>query len=90
MEYCLSNLCVYIHNNALGAGGGPYYADASIRLEVPVRFAGKIITNMSINLKVRAAYTEKFSKMLQISCNLLHFDRLLQSCVVGWGLTKEI
>ena len=59
-EYCLSNLCVYIHNNALGAGGGPYYADASIRLEVPVRFAGKIITNMSINLKVRAAYTEKF------------------------------
>lgn len=60
MEYCLSNLCVYIHNNALGAGGGPYYADASIRLEVPVRFAGKIITNMSINLKVRAAYTEKF------------------------------
>ncbi len=56
----MSNLCVYIHNNALGAGGGPYYADASIRLEVPVRFAGKIITNMSINLKVRAAYTEKF------------------------------
>ena len=60
MEYCLSNLCVYIHNNALGAGGGPYYADASIRLEVPVRFTGKIITNMSINLKGRAAYTEKF------------------------------
>lgn len=60
MEYRLSNLSVYIHNNALGAGGGPYYADASIRLEVPVRFAGKIITNMSINLKVRAAYTEKF------------------------------
>ena len=59
-EYRLSNLSVYIHNNALGAGGGSYYADASIRLEVPVRFAGKIITNMSINLKVRAAYTEKF------------------------------
>ena len=59
-EYRLSNLSVYIHNNALGAGGGSYYADASIRLEVPVRFAGKIITNMTINLKVRAAYTEKF------------------------------
>lgn len=44
MEYRLSNLSVYIHNNALGAGGGPYYADASIRLEVPVRFTGKIIT----------------------------------------------
>ena len=48
---------------------------------VPVRFAGKIITNMSINLKVRAAYTEIFSKMLQISCNLLHFDRLLPKIV---------
>ena len=59
-EYRLSNLFVSIPNNALGAGGGSYYADASIRLEVPVRFAGKIITNMSINLKVRAAYTEKF------------------------------
>ena len=59
-EYRLSNLSVSIPNNALGAGGGSYYADASIRLEVPVRFAGKIITNMSINLKVRAAYTEKF------------------------------
>ena len=60
MEYRLSNLAVSIPNTALGAGGGTYYADASIRLEVPVRFAGKIITNMSINLKVRAAYTEKF------------------------------
>jgi len=60
MEYCLSNLSVSIPNTALGAGGSSYYADASIRLEVPVRFAGKIITNMSINLKVRAAYTEKF------------------------------
>ena len=59
-EYRLSNLSVSIPNNALGAGGGSYYADASIRLEIPVRFAGKIITNMSINLKVRAAYTEKF------------------------------
>lgn len=59
-EYRLSNLSVSIPNTALGAGGGSYYADASIRLEVPVRFAEKIITNMSINLKVRAAYTEKF------------------------------
>ena len=59
-EYRLSNLSVSIPNTALGAGGGSYYADASIRLEVPVRFAGKIITNMTINLKVRAAYTEKF------------------------------
>ena len=56
----MSNLSVSIPNTALGAGGGSYYADASIKLEVPVRFAGKIITNMTIDLKVRAAYTEKF------------------------------
>lgn len=59
-EYRLSSLSVSIPNTALGAGGGSYYADASIRLEVPVRFAGKILTNMPINLKVQAAYTEKF------------------------------
>lgn len=59
-EYRLSNLSVSIPNTALGEGGGSYYADASIKLEVPVRFAGKNITNMTINLKVRAAYTEKF------------------------------
>lgn len=59
-EYRLTNLSVSIHNTTLGAGGGPYYADATIRLEVPVRFAGKILTNMTIDLKVRAAYTEKF------------------------------
>lgn len=59
-EYKLSNLSVSIPNTALGIDGGFYYADATIRLEVPIRFVGKIITHMSINLKVRAAYTEKF------------------------------
>ncbi len=58
-EYRLSGLSVSVPNTALQAGGN-YYADATIRLEVPMRFAGKVITNMSINLKVRAAYTEKF------------------------------
>ena len=59
-EYRISNLIVSVPNTALGGGGGRYYADASITVEVPVRFAGKVITNMSINLKARAAYTEKF------------------------------
>lgn len=59
-EYRLSGLSVSIPNTALGGGGDTYHADASVRLEVPVRFAGKIITNMSIHLRVRAAYTEKF------------------------------
>ena len=29
-------------------------------MEVPVRFAGKILSNMSVRLKVRATYREKF------------------------------
>lgn len=59
-EYRISELSVNIPNTALASPGGTYYADASVILEVPVRFAGKIVSNMSINVKVRAAYKEKF------------------------------
>ena len=56
----LKNLSVDIHNTALASPGGTYYADAEVTMEVPVRFAGKILSNMSVRLKVRAAYREKF------------------------------
>lgn len=59
-EYRLSGLQVSIPNTAIASPGGTFYADASITMEVPVRFAGKIVSNMSIKLKVRAAYKEKF------------------------------
>ena len=59
-EYRISNLSVVLPNTPLAVEGGHYYADASIKLEVPVRFAGRIITDMKIDLKARAAYTEKF------------------------------
>lgn len=59
-EYRISELSVTIPNTSLASEGERYYADASIKLEIPVRFAGKIVTNMNINLKARAAYTEKF------------------------------
>lgn len=59
-EYRLSGLQVSIPNTAIASSGGTFYADASITMEVPVRFAGKIVSNMSIKLKVRAAYKEKF------------------------------
>lgn len=59
-EYRLSELWVSIPNTALGGEGGSYYADASIKLEVPVRFAGRLITDMSIIIKNRAVYREKF------------------------------
>ena len=60
LEYRLKNLSVDIHNTALVSPGGTYYADAEVTMEVPVRFAGKILSNMSVRLKVRAAYREKF------------------------------
>ena len=59
-EYQISGLLVDIPNTALAAPGGTYYADASITLDVPVRFAGKTVSDLSINLKVKAAYKEKF------------------------------
>ena len=39
-EYRISGLSVDIPNTALASPGGTYYADACIRLDVPVRFAG--------------------------------------------------
>lgn len=59
-EFRISNLQVTIPNTTLASPGGTYYVDAAVRMEVPVRFAGKIVSNMSIHLKVRAAYKEKF------------------------------
>lgn len=59
-EYKISGLLVDIPNTTLASPGETYYADASIILEVPVRFAGKIVSDMSINLKAKAAYKEKF------------------------------
>lgn len=59
-EYRLSGLQVTIPNTSLASPGETYYADAAVTMKVPVRFAGKMITDMSINLKVRAAYKEKF------------------------------
>ena len=60
LEYRIKNLTVNVHNTALASPGGTYYADAEVTMEVPVRFAGKILSNMSVRLKVRATYREKF------------------------------
>lgn len=59
-EYRISGLQVNIPNTPIASGGGTYYADAELKLEVPVRFGGKILSDMTIRLKVRAAYREKF------------------------------
>lgn len=59
-EYRISNLSVYLPNTAIRDGGGTYYADASVTLSVPVRFAGILLPDMVITIKARAAYTERF------------------------------
>ncbi len=59
-EYRISNLQVSVSNPALATEGEAYYADGEMRLEVPVRFAGKMVAGLSIRMKVRAAYQEKF------------------------------
>lgn len=59
-EFRISGLRVTIPNVPLTSGGNTYYAEAVLRVEVPVRYGGRILTNMSMDLKVRAAYKEKF------------------------------
>lgn len=59
-EYRISELNVYLPNTGLASGGGTYYAEATLKVEVPVRFGGRIVSNMTINLKGKAAYREKF------------------------------
>lgn len=37
-----------------------FEADALVRLEVPVRFGGRILPSMNITMKVQAGYVEVF------------------------------
>lgn len=64
VEYALSCLSVTIKNAPLAPSdpenAQKFIADAVIRLEVPVRFGGKFLPPMVINLKVQAGYTEVF------------------------------
>lgn len=59
-EYRVSELSVTIPNTALASLGGTYYAQTTLKVEVPVRFGGRIVSNLTINLNVKAAYREKF------------------------------
>ena len=60
LEYRIKNLTVNVHNTALASPGGTYYVEAGLTIEIPVCFGGKIVSNLSIPLRVRAAYREKF------------------------------
>ena len=61
LEYTISDLSVRISNNAIASGQSEgYLATATLHLEVPTRFAGRILPPISINLRVEAKYIPKF------------------------------
>ena len=61
LEYTLSDLSVHISNNAISSGRSEgYLATATLHLEVPTRFAGRVLPPVSLNLQVQAKYIPKF------------------------------
>lgn len=64
MEFAVDGLSVTIRNAPLAPSDPQnaqrFEADATIRLEVPVRFGGRLLPSMHINLKVQAGYIEVF------------------------------
>lgn len=64
VEFKVTGLSVSVRNAPL-APSDPrnaqrFEADALVRLEVPVRFGGKLLPSMHITLKVQAGYIEVF------------------------------
>ena len=64
LEYKITDLQVTIRNAPL-APSDPrnaqrFEADAMVTLEVPVRFAGKVLPSLRMRLKVQAGYIEVF------------------------------
>ena len=64
MEFAIDSLQVTLRNAPLApsdpANAQRFEADAVVRLEVPVRFGGRLLPSMWITLKVQAGYTEVF------------------------------
>ena len=64
MEFAIDSLEVTIRNAPLAPtdpeSAQRFEADALVRLEVPVRFGGRLLPSMYITLKVQAGYTQVF------------------------------
>lgn len=64
LEFAIDSLSVSVRNAPLAPSdpqnAARFEADAVIRLEVPVRFGGKLLPSMHITLKVQAGYIEVF------------------------------
>ena len=64
VEFALTDLNVTLRNAPLAPSDPEnaqrFEAEAVIRLEVPVRFGGKLLPSMHITLRVQAGYIEVF------------------------------
>ena len=64
MEFALDGLQVTLCNAPLApadpGNSQRFEADAVIRLEVPVRFGGRLLPSIHLTLKVQAGYIEVF------------------------------
>ena len=60
-EFRITGLQVYIHNAGLASGDtSSFEAETTVRLEVPVSFLQKVLPDMKITVRSKAAYTPKF------------------------------
>ena len=60
LQYQISGISVTVHNTPMVRSGDKFYVDGVLLVEVPVEFAGQVITYMPVNLKVQAALKEVF------------------------------
>jgi hypothetical protein len=61
LEYTISDLNVTLSNNGFASGESEgYLADATLVLEVPSSFAGRLLPPLRMLLKVQAKYIPKF------------------------------
>lgn len=64
LEFAITRLTVTVRNAPLAPSDPEnaqrFEADALIRLEVPVRFGGRLLPSMHITLKVQAGYIQVF------------------------------
>lgn len=60
VQFYLSDLETEVHNINLRNSGERFYADGSVIMKIPVRFAGDVITFATFKIKCKAAYTEIF------------------------------
>lgn len=61
IEFRITDLQVNIHNAGLASGDtSSFEAETTVRLEIPVSFLQKVLPDMKITVRSKAAYTPKF------------------------------